>query len=634
MKHLIIFLDYCQSRIQHPVYRQFAQTAPHERNAALLFLPKPPEERELLHEVAELRRRARGETQVCFHLCADFSHPQAAQQLLATMSLIQRCLPGSHTFCYVQISEGPVNSRVWNNLVLLNNTMADYPDMPLARRVFLDTDTTLVTLSLFLYAQTQHHDLSQSFNQTPVINVEDGLCPVFALFGTNSLSYPDKEIRHYLHLTYLRAVLDMSQLEHNPVGIATCNAEAHRILSFLPLDLRQASLLEDHFLSLDAEQEQRWQPADAYWQEQVEMVRNTLADYDHEEWLMQLQQQLEVNYQSTFRNCGVDYFYSEQELRSEHYANLMLTIIGQELQQTMLSHPYPPEVQKYIAHAIVNQLQQRAIEAQQQANNIQQQTVPQLEERLKQIHEKWASVGFIGRLRGKDQALLADFSQALQDLLIQRTTAQGSKFASKLLDELIPQLATLDNYADTLSRTCRHAVGIIYARHTEARPEQQCGFFPPQDIRIAADAIEADVNHLQQTFMQLMNLFATDTSIPSDAESMVNRSHEALQEEIENYLTDSIAKGKMPPVVGLTVRQRLEQMYADKGGFAAFETGFRQRASFALPLRNPEEKESLHQYQLVETDNEMYMIHTLQGLSLKDLDNFSGQRMFIEPSLF
>lgn len=635
MKHLIIFLDYCQSRIQHPVYRQFAATPLTRRSASLLFLPKPPEERELLHEVADLNRRGSTQDEVIIHLCANLERHNAGPQLTDSMMLVQRVMPGCTTLAYVYLPDvrqktDAQRNIIWNNLVMLNNCVAEHPDTPLVQHIYTYNDSTHNTLATFLYNTTQQTAIWQTTGNT---RPEGAMPTLFAGLGASSISYPDKEVRHYLQLTYLLGVMRMSRLEHNPVTMATCNDEAKRLLSFVPLTTGRLCLQEEMFLNLTADSDQQWQPVAEYWQQQVTELRQALTDCPHEEWLTQLRGRSEVMYQSRFRDMGVDYFYAQQGQLTERYTALLLTIITQELQQTMQRHPYPPETMKHIVRAIINLLQQRVIEVQQLATNLQQQVIAEGEQQLHNLEEQWASIGLIGRLRGKDQGVIATYQQQLATWLQARTQLAGCAFAIKLLDELIPQLSAVGEPADKLDRITAEAVSILTTRHNEIDPTRSCGFFAPQQIQVAADAIDADNANLRQTYLRLTSFFY-DKETLLDGEDLVMRCREALQDDINAYINERISMGSLPPVCGVPIRKRINSMYADQGGTEAFDTRFRQQADLHIPLRSPETHEQRHQYQVIELPDELHILHALHGLTLQDFDGFSGQHMFIEPSLF
>ena len=136
MKHIVIFLNYTQSRLDNLVFRQFAAESLYRRNSSLLFLSKSLEERELRHEVSELRKKQDGNEDVTFHVCARLVRSREGESVVNTLMLIRRLFQADVSnhypvFVYGEMpaldeADDAVRKSVWHNLVVINNAVADH----------------------------------------------------------------------------------------------------------------------------------------------------------------------------------------------------------------------------------------------------------------------------------------------------------------------------------------------------------------------------------------------------------------------------------------------------------------------------------------------------------------------------
>ena len=166
MKHLIIFLNYCQSRIQNPVYRQFSMAPLANRNTTLLFLSKPLDERELTYEVNMLRRKEEVPSPVTFHICATLDRPDTGAMVSQTLTLIRKVFADSPMLAYCLMPDlktctDAERNAAWKSLVNINNTVTDYQDINFLRTCFLYYDASQKSLAHFLYDYTQYEEVQQ-----------------------------------------------------------------------------------------------------------------------------------------------------------------------------------------------------------------------------------------------------------------------------------------------------------------------------------------------------------------------------------------------------------------------------------------------------------------------------------------
>lgn len=653
MKHLIIFLNYCQSRIQNPVYRQFASVSLASRNATLLFLNKPLEERELLHEVNELRRKEEVPSDISFHICATFDQVDLGQLAVQTLTLIRKNYPvseqyGYHTFCYCLLPDlhhctESQRNAAWKCLVSINNAVTDYLDVHLLQTCFLYTDASQNSLAQFLFNLTQNEQVEQNIVSQTDLNSEPSDFPsVFSTFNAKGISYPDDEVRYHLHQIYLNALLRLSQIQDNPVEMETCNQQADAILSLVPLANSRVCLQEESFINLTPDTEMHWDIPDSYWEQCIDLSCQGINDLPREEWFRQLRHRVEVLYQSRFRDLGVEYFFNLELKKTPDYARVLMAIISEGLDKLMHELPYPPSVLKDIVHAIVNRLQQKVLEIKQLQQQSQQQ-VKSLQTELNDLSERWNGLGLFDRLRGKNTVLLSQFKKQLQQYYELRTLIPGCTFATKLLDELIPQVAALSDGSDKLTQYCIDALATTQRNVQESDPSSFCGVFPTEPIRQAAQAISLDHDHLIDEYLKVVDCLYSKNPI-LDGEDLLQRLRSQLSDDIDRYLNTRIQDGTLPAVLDITIVERIAQLYEGRGGLDSFVEDMKQQTAITLQTKD---ESGQNRFVLIAPDNaslrdhitsqdasHLQMLHYRVGISLQELDGFSGKRMFVEPSIF
>lgn len=649
MKHLIIFLNYCQSRIQNPVYRQFSMTPLANRNTTLLFLSKPLDERELMYEVSMLRRKDEVPSPVTFHICATLDRTDQGSLVSQTLTLIRRQFADSPLLAYCLMPDlktctDEERNTAWKCLVNINNTVTDYQDIHFLRTCFLYTDATQVSLAHFLYDYTQYPEVQEL---VPVYKGEEDnksdFPSIFSSFNAIGLNYPDQDIRYHLHQQYLNALLSYSQPDVNPLSIETSNEQALKMLSQLPLSLEQVCLQKSEFLSLNADTAKQWDEPAAYWANAIDLARTGIRDLPHEDWLREYQTRLDVLFQRRFRDVGAEFFFNYEQKKIADYNTVLLAGIRTQLQQVMLSNPYAPDAQKDIVRSVVNLLQQRVLQVEQAQQQASMQ-IQQLKDSLANYNSKWAKMGLFDRMRGKDTQLLSTFEQDLRRFYELQTVVPGCQFATKLLNELIPQVQALSEGTDHLTAVCREALHTTFRNVEESDPTAQCGIFPAEPIVHAREAITIDSEYLQQQYMHVLELFYGNNRL-LDGDDLLQRLRNIFDEEIDLYIHRRIQDGTMPAVLDIDISDRLASLYEGHGGLSRFV--YEMQTTTALTLLTKNEGGDDDRYLLIapahtemgqcvvsHNTSDLQMLHVRFGISLSDLDGFAGQRMFFEPSIF
>lgn len=663
MKHLIIFLNYCQSRIQNPVYRQFSMAPLANRNTTLLFLSKPLDERELGYEVSMLRRKEEVPSPVTFHVCATLDRTDTGIMVAQTLTLIRKVFADSPMLAYCLMPDlktctDAERNAAWKSLVTINSTVTDYQDITFLRTCFLYSDASQQSLAHFLYDYTQYEEVQQlvTSKQFNIAGTEEeqksDFPPIFSTFSATGLTYPEDDIRFHLQQFFLNALLSYSQPDVNPISMEVCLDQAMNILSKLPLSLEQLCLQESEFINLNADENKQWDEPAAYWENAVELARTGIKDTPREDWLHEFQTRLEVLFQRRFRDFGVEYFYNYEQKKITDYNNVILSGISHALMEAMMSNPFPPETQKDIVRAIVNQLQQRVLQVDQAQSQATLQ-VKQLKTTLEEHNQRWNKMGLFDRMRGKDTELLTTFEQDLRRYYELRTVIPGCQFATKLLNELIPQISALSEDTDHVTSVCREALHSTFRSIEESDPSSLCGVFPSEPILNARDAIKLDKDYLLKQYLHLLELLYGRNKL-IDGDDLLQRMRNMFSEEINVYLRNRIADGTLPAVLELNIAERLASVYDGHGGLSRFIYEMKQQTALNLLLKTESGNDDVdpepvaeEQYVLISPEHDdmrdsvkshsasnLQMLHTRFHISLTDLDGFSGQRMFVEPSIF
>ena len=699
MKHLVVFLNFTSSRIDHPVYRLFAAESPQRRNSTLLYLPKPLEERELLHEVDRLRRKREPESDVTFHLCATLAREGDAATVVTTARLVRAHFApdgrrGYPIFAYcltpdVLTCTPREVKTLWRNLVVLNRAAADYAHAELLRAVFIHSDASQRTLARYLYHSTRTDLGSDYLRPDRLTEAGEGggqasLPPVFGAFNAAGTVYPEQETRLYLHLHYLRAVLRQGLADCNPIAMEHCHAEAQRILTAVPLATERLCLQAETFLSLSDEASvYTWMPVADYWNRYLTAEADEMRDIPRNDWFAATRKKADLHYQTKFRSLGVEYFFAQQQQRTEAYAQALHAIIRDQLEQSVRSHPFTPEAMKAIVRAIVNILQQKVIELE-HLRETQRGTAAEHERTLTQLEERWSHRSIFSRFGNKDIQSLGLYVETLVGWQVAKTWIPGIDFAVKLLNELIPLVAALVEPFDAFQHQLVGAIDAVAQDIADSDPTDLYGIFASDDTQRAVLAIEADSEQLRADYREVVATLMGHGGGTSaeEGEDLPSRLRRELQPRADAYVKRRIADGSMPPVVGLPVTDRLQQLYRTEGGLGYYIRQLQQKTPLAIALKpsllpttgqdpreqnargegttgqgpteqaprgseagatmqdryilltpTPSEDIPMQQHRTDDAE-QLHLLHVLTGVRLTDLDGFAGQRMFVEPSIF
>lgn len=669
MKHIVIFLNYSQSRLDNPVYRLFATESLYRRNVSLLFLNKPIDERELQHEVTELRKKQKTLDDITFHVCADFVRNNEGAAIVSTIMLIRKLYKAnveSHypIFVYGQMphmlnTDEMSRKSVWRNLVQLNNAVADHLECRLLTNVYLYNDESQRSLAEFIFSVTR---CDISFERLSVrLPVQQGdlfglegsgkesldFPPIFGSFNTSSISYPEYELRAHLRQYFLLSALRYALPEVNETPIELCNDESQRILSFVPIQPMRLCLQEDSFLNLSYDETTQWPRVDSFWSEGVELQMQGLSDYPREDWLTKIRQRADLLFQSRFRDIGVDHFFLLEGKKTIDYCNLLKSIITQEFNSSIKTNALTPEAQKTMVRGVVNVLQQKVIEIQNLKADTEE-TISQIENELADIAKRWHGLNIFNRIMRKDSIVLESFREALTRLMIKKTLVPGCDFAIKLLNELIPGVSALIERCDECHRILSETMRQVESFVSETNPSEKFSIFGNKELSQTHIAIEADKDSLLEEYQRIMLTVYDNGTMISSGDDLLAMIRESVAERVDSYLDKRIDACSIPPLLGMSVCERINRNTSSIGGIVGYIESMKRTTPLSISIKKScsvpskffvissdeiQEIEGVEHLPL-EDISHLQLLHVRYGMTLQDLDGFAGQRMFVEPSIF
>ena len=669
MKHLVIFLNYFQSRLDNPVYRLFATESLYRRNATLLFLTKSLDERELQYEVASLRDNKDQSEDVTFHINACLLNEEEVTCVVSTLQQIRKFFTPDFnhhypTFVYGQMPNLEATSAdrkkiVWRNLVEINKAVSDHIDCRLLSTVFLYNDNTQKTLAEFIFS-ISHSNISYDklsarlpVKQTVLFEQEDkdsedfsvDFPPIFGGFNTMSLSYPEEETKTFLHYYYLNCVLKQSKTYYNETPADLCNSIVQDILSNIPLQTSRLCLQEDSFLRLNPEDNTLWQPVEPFWKENIEIQTHGLSDYPKQDWLMKIRQRVDSLYQGRFREIGTDYFFKLESKKTAQYSGILCNIITNAFLKQIQAYPFTPEAQKTIVRGIVNALQLKIMEIQNlKADTLKE--ISNIESELSVIKDKWSDLNIFSRMMGKNTQILSSYSETLTRLFIQKCIVPGCDFAETLLNELIPEVSGLSDRCDEFQNLFDEVISSVDKLVKDTNPSTLFGIFGEKDLSQTTTAIETDKGTLLKDYQKVISILVNNKM--EDGDDFLMHLRETFNEKIDEYVYSRIEDCSIPSILGLSIVDRINRHTSNLGGFKFFIENDKRTSQITIRTKQhsksrskfiliaPEMTEEIEDVEHIVSEDisQIQLLNVKYGLTLYDLEGFSGQKMFVEPSIF
>ncbi len=663
MKHLIIFLGYSQSRLDNPVYRRFTQSPLYPKEAMLLFLPGRLDERDLLHQVSDLQKKAANDSDITFHLCSSLTSAADSENLLHAVRIIRRqarLQPSAETtfplFVYALLPDlercAPrTKQTIWRNLEQVNQASLRYHDCPWIQCVYLYHDDTQQSLADFLYYTISERltvsDLLSEPTPDEMTESADAtmFAPVFGSFNSFGVAYPEDEVRRFLRMEHLANVLQCADSAHNEASTSDCIRLAEELYHELPSDLVS--------LALNAETDDR--PAPSSGSDARTLLKQRLAqaitvetedlkDQSREEWAVRVAKFMENYYESRLLPGGVEYYFTQQAQQSTRYSEALSRQLVQAFERLVCKHSLPTDALRPLVRALVNRLQQRALELRALLDEAER-NVAAGDHYLHQLRSAWESATLLTRLTGKDRKIRDRYLVGLTSLYLSKTYVHGYRFAINLLDEVIVRISALDERCAAVQQTLSDALASLQSALEEASPAALFGIFESGMLTEAHERMLQDQDLHMRHYGQTLTLLFGPEALTDGYELLTQLSRD-LEAETDQYLDENIRSGHLPLLLGLPIVDRLQYLYASEGGYDRFIRVAKERAAIPLKLKEAQTKdrflllsskepqESVDKMLLTTDTSRVELLHLQCGLSLHQLDGFAGYRLAFEPAMF
>lgn len=663
MKHLIIFLGYSQSRLDNPVYRRFTQSPLYPKEAMLLFLPGRLDERDLLHQVSDLQKKAANDSDITFHLCSSLTSAADSENLLHAVRIIRRqarLQPSTEAtfplFVYALLPDlercAPrTKQTIWRNLEQVNQASLRYHDCPWIQCVYLYHDDTQQSLADFLYYTISERltvsDLLSEPSPEGTTESADAtmFAPVFGSFNSFGVAYPEDEVRRFLRMEHLANVLQCADSAHNETSTSDCIRLAEELYHELPSDLVS--------LALNAETDDR--PAPSSGSDARALLKQRLAqaitvetedlkDQSREEWAVRVAKFMENYYESRLLPGGVEYYFTQQAQQSTRYSEALSRQLVQAFERLVCKHSLPTDALRPLVRALVNRLQQRALELRALLDEAER-NVAAGDHYIHQLRSAWESATLLTRLTGKDRKIRDRYLVGLTSLYLSKTYVHGYRFAINLLDEVIVRISALDERCAAVQQTLSDALASLQSALEEASPAALFGIFESGMLTEAHERMLQDQDLHMRHYGQTLTLLFGPEALTEGYELLTQLSRN-LEAETDQYLDENIRSGHLPLLLGLPIVDRLQYLYASEGGYDRFIRVAKERAAIPLKLKEAQTKdrflllsskepqESVDKMLLTTDTSRVELLHLQCGLSLHQLDGFAGYRLAFEPAMF
>jgi hypothetical protein len=683
MKHLIIFLGYNQSRLDNPVYRRFTSSPFYPKEVLLLYLSGRLDDRELLHQVSELQKKEATPTDITFHLCTSLTSATDAETLLQAVRIVRRQPRLQPTpeatyplFVYALLPsldrlKPTAKQTLWRNLGQLNQAALRYHDCPWTQCIFLYHDETQRSLADFLYetisARLTVRDLLPEAAETSAEGAEGEargmFAPVFGSFNSFGIAYPEQEVRAYLRMGHLEYVLQCADSAYNETSTADCIRLAEELYAQLPTDLVGLALDAENGgdapspAATEGKTDSRTRLKQRLSQA-LEAEADDLKDQSREEWAKRMATFVDNYYESRFLPGGVAYFFAGQERETSRYSEALSRELSQAFAEACCRHCLPADALRPVVRALVNRLQQRALELRALLDE-EERNVAAGDHYIHQLRTAWESATLLSRLTGRDRKIRDRYLVGLTQLYLSKTYVYGYRFALALLDEVIVHVSALDERCAAVQETLTEALASLRTALEESSPAPMMGIFDSSMLPDARERMRQDQDlHLSHYGRALTWLFGRKPATEGHRDSL-QEGYElltylgaALEAETDRYLDESIRSGHLPLLLGFPIADRLQYLYASEGGYDRFIRVAKERAALTLKLKAssaPTEGQKKDRYLLLSakepqesvdrilqtTDtSRVELLHLLSGLSLNQLDGFAGYRLAFEPAMF
>lgn len=297
----------------------------------------------------------------------------------------------------------------------------------------------------------------------------------FLSFGIRRLTFPEDTIREYL--TYDFVGQSLRQLQHNNWldGQGFADQPRPRTDAEFVANSKQREdwcLTDDHLRLarpiIETESSKRWKPIEQEWQQwETHYVSLAKQQGNKQDWLKELKTLFQTARDQNYRGSGVRQFYATFERDQRNLAMAIRDRVERSLFEDWRVGSCSLSEASRVVEALIRDLDERREKIDTEIER-REQAEAELARQFSDLERRWPQIGLIGSLIGNYDKELTQAGLLLRDGAIANTVVAASRFAKRLVGEVIDQLvdlkATIDSGQSNVAAGAEDALRTMRAR--------------------------------------------------------------------------------------------------------------------------------------------------------------------------
>ena len=183
---------------------------------------------------------------------------------------------------------------------------------------------------------------------------------------------------------------------------------------------------------------------------------------------------------------------------------------------------------------------------------------------------------------------------------------------------------------------------------SETNPSEKFSIFGNKELSQTHIAIEADKDSLLEEYQRIMLTVYDNGTMISSGDDLLAMIRESVAERVDSYLDKRIDACSIPPLLGMSVCERINRNTSSIGGIVGYIESMKRTTPLSISIKkscsvpskffviSSDEIQEIEGVEHLPSEDisHLQLLHVRYGMTLQDLDGFAGQRMFVEPSIF
>ncbi len=424
---------------------------------------------------------------------------------------------------------------------------------------------------------------------TPEINPSNGLAQRskrFMSYGMKRITIPEEEIKEYLTLTFAKQCIQQLRFNNwqeslgyvaEPVNFDV-NAIVKSAVAQSDWKISDSYLLLEETILGSDDPRKQWKSIHSEWESVCAAYKQLAQENDPKQWLTSLTSSFQNRFDESYRNLGVKEFYRTKNLAKLDMAREIRKIV----EQNLLASWKDGERSFYDVLRIIDGLVQLLEEKISFFENQSTKSEQRLDETRLQISNniaEWTSIGFLGKVLGKNNNIFERHAQLLQTLFTDLTRIEAFNFAKSLLTTLISEIIDLKAVTEHFSAVVNNASDSI-SKDLEQRLANTCEtdakahvvrYFDADVVRKSAKELTSDEviqkTHAASVRSTILSKIGADASI-----SKLDKTLNLVQ--LIDTITSSSEQGALTAhsnnvldpkkkILGISIIDKFEERYSN-----------------------------------------------------------------------